>query len=62
MRGDTGRSIGNAIIWAAVILATAILLKGTPQAGSVIAIIGGGAGGSIAIMERGRRRGQRCWW
>lgn len=44
-------SLGNALIWAAVILASAVLLRGTEQAGMVVVILGGAAGVSISIVS-----------
>jgi hypothetical protein len=47
-------SLGVTAIWAAVIIGVAIVLRGTPYAGSVVALIGGGAGASLIIL------GGRC--
>jgi hypothetical protein len=47
-------SLGITAIWAAVIIGVAIVLRGTPYAGSVLALIGGGAGASLIIL------GGRC--
>jgi hypothetical protein len=47
-------SLGITAIWAAVIIGVAIVLRGTPHAGSVVALIGGGAGASLIIL------GGRC--
>jgi hypothetical protein len=51
MKALRNASIANAVIWAAVIIATAIILHGTPQAGMVVVILGGAAGGSIITLE-----------
>jgi hypothetical protein len=43
-------ALGNALIWVAVILAAALLLRGTEYAATLIAILGGGAGTSILVV------------
>lgn len=48
--------LGNAVVWAAVILATSAVLKGTPYAGDVLLIVGGGAAGSIIVVGGGIRK------
>jgi len=45
-------SIGNALIWAAAILAAAIVLRGTEHAGLIVTILGGAAGGSIILVDK----------
>lgn len=52
-------SIANALVWAAAIIGTAIILRGTPQAGVVVIILGGAAGGSIIALEDALRRARR---
>jgi hypothetical protein len=49
-------SIGNALIWAAVIIAVAVILRGTEHAGITVVILGGAAGASIIIVGSGLRR------
>jgi hypothetical protein len=49
-------SIGNALIWGAVIIAAAVLLQGTEQAGMMIVILGGAAGVSISIVSSALRK------
>lgn len=39
-----------AIIWAAVIFATSMVLEGTPQSMQVLLILGGGAAATIILM------------
>lgn len=48
--------IGVAIIWAAVIIATSIVLAGTGLMGKMIPILGGGAAGSIIVVGSGIRK------
>lgn len=50
-------SLGNALIWAAVLLATAVLLQGTDKAGIVVVILAGAAGASIVIVGNALRKG-----
>jgi len=45
-------SIGNAFLWAAAILAAAIILRGTEYAGVIVCILGGAAGGSIILVDK----------
>ena len=48
----TGKvTIAVAIIWAAVILATAVVLQGTGLMGKMIPILGGGAAGCIIVVS-----------
>ena len=49
-------SLGNAVIWGAVILAAAVLLRGTEHAGMMIVILGGAAGVSISIVSNALRK------
>ena len=48
--------IALAIIWAAVIFASAVVLKGTPYFGKMLPILGGGAGASIVVVGGSLRR------
>jgi hypothetical protein len=50
-------SLGNALIWASVLLATAVLLQGTDKAGIVVVILAGAAGASIVIVSNALRKG-----
>jgi hypothetical protein len=43
-------ALGNALIWAAVLLASAIVLQGTGEAGIMTVILAGAAGASIVIV------------
>ena len=52
-------SIANAAIWAAAILAAAVILRGTPQAGQVVVLLGGAAGASVVILDSALRRVRR---
>jgi hypothetical protein len=45
-----GASIANSLIWGAAIIGAAIMLRGTPQAGQVVVILGGAAGASVVIV------------
>jgi hypothetical protein len=49
-------SIGNALIWAAAILAAGVVLRGTQYATPMIVILGGAAGVSVIIVENALRR------
>jgi hypothetical protein len=44
-------SLGNALIWAAAIIAVALLVRGTEQAGVVVTILGGAAGASVLLVS-----------
>ena len=44
-------SIANAFIWAAAIIATAVILRGTDQGGMVVVILGGAAGMSVMLVS-----------
>ncbi len=39
-----------AIVWAAVILATSMVLEGAPQSAKVVQILGGGAAATIILL------------
>ncbi len=52
MKSNPAVTIGIAIIWAAVILASATILKGTPHWGQMLPILGGGAAACIIISSR----------
>lgn len=52
--------IGNSIIWAAVICATALVLQGTGHFGELIPILMGGAGGSLVVLSRATRPAKNC--
>lgn len=49
-------SLGNALIWAAAIIAVAVLLRGTEHASMVVVILGGAAGASILLVSGALRR------
>jgi hypothetical protein len=44
-------SIANAVLWAAAIIATAFMLRGSSQGGLVVVVLGGAAGGSIITLD-----------
>ena len=46
--------LGVAIIWAAVIFASATILKGTPYFSQMLPILGGGAASSIIVLGGAR--------
>jgi len=48
-------SIGNALIWAAAIIATAVILRGSEQAGIMVVILGGAAGASVLVVSSALR-------
>ena len=52
-------SLVDALIWAAAILAAAIILRGTPQAGQVVVVLGGAAGASITLLESALRKARK---
>jgi hypothetical protein len=56
MKEGNAAVFGVAIIWAAVILASAIVLRGTPHGGKVIPILGGGAAATIIVVGGEARR------
>ncbi|MCX7682081.1 MAG: hypothetical protein N2508_08995 [Anaerolineae bacterium] len=48
------------IVWAAVIIATAVVLKGTPYWPQLLPIVGGGAAATLVLLgAQRRRRGSR---
>lgn len=49
-------SIANAVIWAAAILASAVILRGTQYAIPMIVILGGAAGVSVLLVEGALRK------
>jgi hypothetical protein len=48
-------SIGNAFIWAAAILATALLVRGSENSGIIVIILSGAAGASIIFVSSALR-------
>jgi hypothetical protein len=52
--------IGVAIIWAAVILASAMILEGTAYFSQMLPVLGGGAASSIIILggTRPQKKGE----
>jgi len=54
---DTG-ILGVAIIWAAVIFASAVILKDTEYLSQMLTILGGGASSSIVILGGARPKGK----
>ncbi len=56
MTRRTAVVLGNAIVWAVVVIAAASVLSGTPYASQVRLILGGGAAASILIVGAGMRR------
>lgn len=50
-------SLGNALIWAAAILAAAIILRWSGTDTMVLVILGGAAGASIMIVDNALRKG-----
>lgn len=48
--------LGSVTIWVAVIIATTIVLKGTPYLGPMVPVLGGGAAGTLIILQRSLRR------
>jgi hypothetical protein len=51
MRRVNPVSLGNALIWAAAIIAVAVLVRGTEHAGMVVVILGGAAGASVLLVS-----------
>ena len=49
-------SLGNALIWAATILAVAIVLHWSENEGMVVVILGGAAGASILLISDALRK------
>lgn len=52
-RCDAG-IMGVAIIWATVILASAVILKDTQHSSKMLIILGGGAGSSLIVLSGAR--------
>ncbi len=48
--------LGNAIIWAAVILALALVFANIPDYNKMMVIVGGGAAASTIVVGGGLRR------
>lgn len=55
MRKVHPASLGNALIWAAAILAAAIIQRWGENASMLIVVLGGAAGASILIVSRALR-------
>ena len=51
MRKVNPVSLGNALIWAAAILAVAIILRWSDTEGMAVVILGGAAGASITLVS-----------
>jgi len=49
-------SVANALLWAAAILASAVILRGTQYATPMIVILGGAAGVSVIMVEGALRK------
>ena len=43
--------IGNAIVWGAVMIGVALVLRGTDYMARILPILGGGAGFSVVILS-----------
>jgi hypothetical protein len=56
MRRSGSGSIGVAMIWAAVLIASAIILKGTEYFSQMLVILAGGAAGSLIVLGGSARR------
>ena len=56
MRRINPVSLGNALIWAAAIIAVAVLVRGTEHAGIVVVILGGAAGASVLLVSGALRK------
>lgn len=56
MRSKDAVSLANALIWGAAIIAVAVLLRGTEQAGVVTVILGGAAGASVVLVGAALRK------
>lgn len=50
-------SLGNALIWVAAILGTAIVMHWSENEGAVLVILGGAAGASIMLVNDAVRKG-----
>jgi|GEM_PF-1571998 len=55
-RTGTAVVIGNAIVWAAVLLGSAVALNGTGVFGQISSILAGGAAASVLLVGGGVRR------
>jgi hypothetical protein len=51
--------IGVAIVWAAVIFASSLVLEGTPYSGRILIVLGGGAAATIIILGGVLRKEKR---
>jgi hypothetical protein len=49
-------SLGNALIWAAAILATVVIFHWSGNESMVVAFLGGAAGASIMIVSKALRK------
>jgi len=56
MNHGTAVILANAIIWAAVIAATALTVTGTEYVSQLLIVVGGGAATSVVIVGGGIRR------
>lgn len=56
MKDINAVSLGNALIWAAAILATVIVIHWSGNEGMVVVILGGAAGASITIVSKALRK------
>lgn len=56
MRSVKAVSLTNALIWGAAILALAVVLRGTEQAGSVVLILAGAVGASVVLVGTALRK------
>jgi hypothetical protein len=56
MRNINPASLANALIWAAAIIAVAVLVRGTEHAGMVVVILGGAAGASVLLVSGALRK------
>lgn len=45
--------VGAAIVWAGILIATAVVLAGSPQLGVMVSILGGGAVFFLIILPAG---------
>lgn len=59
MRGANTGVLGQAIIWAAVMIACALALSGTECFDRILPLLGGGAAGSVVIAGAGRKPGAK---
>lgn len=56
MRSSGAVVLGVAIVWAAVVIACALVLKGTECFERILPLLGGGAAGTIVVVGGGTRR------